>query len=397
MKKERRLPTFKFLTLLILSTLFVGCAQYGMISENDVYLQQPNKINIGEDENDMTSYNAYKARQRGVFVERYNNVQQRNLGARNLLRQSVFFGNSPFYANNFYGRNGFSPYYNSAFNMCYDPFNPFGCNNFDNWGYYNNFGYGGMHGFNNGFYNGMNNGFFGGFHHGYNPYVSNIFITHNYYGTNINGGSFGNNNTVTNNRTYYGPRTSLSANSGRSSSYPSTIKSKNLSNNSSSHSSTASDQASSRRTKGHKRSIRSPHMPFADNSNRRNTSPTSEVALNNNRQIRNNGVSRASQSASNRRSATYRPSSTARNSGTARSSRPSTTRNSSASSSTRRSSSSSSYSRPSNSTSRSVSYPSSSRSRSAAPSPSRSRSVSGGSSSSRSGGSSSSGSSSRRR
>src|SRR5690554_2544464 len=48
-----------------------SCSNYEYISENDVYMQAPTEINLEEDENDLTSFNAFKAREKGVFKDEY--------------------------------------------------------------------------------------------------------------------------------------------------------------------------------------------------------------------------------------------------------------------------------------------------------------------------------------
>src|SRR5690554_1929138 len=48
-----------------------SCSNYEYISENDVYMQAPTEINLEEDENDLTSFNAFKAREKGIYKDEY--------------------------------------------------------------------------------------------------------------------------------------------------------------------------------------------------------------------------------------------------------------------------------------------------------------------------------------
>lgn len=195
-----------------------SCQTYGVVAENDVYVQTPSAVNVNEDPNDMTSFNAYRAGREGRFNTQYNNP----------WRSSFFFGMSspsiwgynPFYDpfrpgvgfGNMYG----SPYYGfhgMPHHWGYNPWgSPFG------WGYpHGNFGWGypnnGMHGWAGTGYGWYGNGWGG---YGYSGYPPN--------GWGNNSGTTNGNGSSTPQNVFTGPRRSLSAQSGRSSSYPSTFQ-----------------------------------------------------------------------------------------------------------------------------------------------------------------------------
>jgi hypothetical protein len=189
-----------FKNIIYLSTLswfLFSCAQYGMIADNDVYLQKPSAVVLDGDANDPTTFNNFRAGREGQFVNRNNIAPRMFLGVGYGMYGGNFGGmNSPFY-DPFYGP-GFSPFYN--------PYAPFGGN-----------------GWNNGWNNGFGHPY--GYGYGYNGFGNNYGYG-NYYN---NGDFFGGSNSVWSSAhegpTYYGPRGSLSSSSARSSAYPETMKS----------------------------------------------------------------------------------------------------------------------------------------------------------------------------
>ncbi|GEM_PF-2076504 len=342
---------FLNLFILVTFTLFMtGCAQFGMISQNDVYLQKPSALSTGEDETDLTSYNAYKAKERGAYQDQYLIDQMYN---RRLIGASLYgvrpmfgapyppgafilYGSRPsilFYQNSFYSNSYFAwnrPWNNGfGYNCGYNPHFPYsngmyGCLNSP----YNQFGFG-------------------------NPY-------YNYGG----GQSFGNSGGIADNsNTFTGrPRMSLSSNSARSSSYPNTLKS-SYTGGVESVNVNDQTQGTSRRSIQNKQAVRSSHMPFK--------SDQWKTQNNSSYQSKNGGSSisanRSRISSTTNRGNRYSPSTSARRSGVARSPRTSvnsSTRSTYSSGSQRRTSTSSpNYSRNrSNSGSSSRSYNSRSRS-----------------------------------
>jgi len=217
-----RLFVIPFSILLSVSS----CQTYGVVAENDVYVQTPSAVNLNENPNDMTSFNAYQAGRKGRFNTQYNNPG---------MNSSLFFGmNSP-------SMWGYSPFYDpfrpgmGFGNMYGNPYygfhgmpNHWGHNPWGSpygWGYpHGNFGWGypnnGMHGWAGTGYGWYGNGWGGYGYSGYNP---------NGWGSNTgatNGGS-----TSVPQNVFTGPRRSLSAQSGRSSSYPSTFQGLTTNNN----------------------------------------------------------------------------------------------------------------------------------------------------------------------
>lgn len=49
-----------------------SCNIYGVVAEDDVYVQGPSKLNLQEDPNDMTTFNSYRAGRQGRFQTQYN-------------------------------------------------------------------------------------------------------------------------------------------------------------------------------------------------------------------------------------------------------------------------------------------------------------------------------------
>src|SRR5690554_1286011 len=145
--------TIKYMILLGVGVLLTSCSNYGYISENDVYMQAPTEINLEEDENDITSFNAFKARQKGAFTDEYNDPRLNNTMRFNqfmIINAYSPYGNPygmyrPYgiYSNRpigFHGMGWNDPYYNSNF------YTGFGMG----YGYYGMYG-SGMYG--TGFYN----------------------------------------------------------------------------------------------------------------------------------------------------------------------------------------------------------------------------------------------------
>lgn len=224
----------KFFTLIGASAFLASCANYGYISENDVYMQAPTEMNLNEDEDDITSFNAFKAKQKGAFEQEYQDprINQRVRANQIMIINSYgpYYGS---YRNGplaFHGM-GYSPYgyeyrgFNSGlgFGISYGWGNHFYHNQMDPFGY--GFGYGGYGGhygngyygnnyygggyygghYGNGYYNGYNNGYYNGFNNGY-----------------YNGNNNINNSASNNQATYNGHRGSTSSSSNRSSYYNTT-------------------------------------------------------------------------------------------------------------------------------------------------------------------------------
>ena len=186
----------------LLTSFLASCSSYGVISENDVYMQKPTQVNLAEDENDITSFNAFKARQEGKYNDKYLIDEMHNrayigamlYGGRPMpgmigFNRPIGFHGTPYmnYQNTFFyqGTWGYNPYVSGGFgygypyagNMYGYPYSPYGINN-------------------------------------YNPIIHTNPQT-------PNGGFVANNNQNHFNR----KRNDLGANSNRSSSYPSTLKS----------------------------------------------------------------------------------------------------------------------------------------------------------------------------
>lgn len=340
----RRIQFFRVSALIIFVLLVTGCAQYGMISENDVYMQKPTDLSAGEDESDLTSYNAYKARERGVYEDRYlidQMYDRRYYGT--LLYGGPFMGGIPFYSGSFISWGYMNPIRGYQ--------NTFYYNSFYNWNRPWTYAYG--YGYNP--YNPYANGVFGYGYPNYSP-----------YGYPYGSFPYGGNNMVANNGTASGnhfsgqKRFSLSSNAPRSSSYPATLKSNNPQNGGSS-SGSLSTSGTSRRAAG-KQSVQSSHMPFKNNS--ANSSSNKNYSNNGGANVRtySTGNNRGNVSQSRSTRTQYTPSRSARNSGVTRA--PRTTNNYQRSgysnSSTRRTTSGSSSRSPSyNTRTRSVSSSSS--------------------------------------
>lgn len=264
-----------FKNIIYLSTLswfLFSCAQYGMISDNDVYLQRPSAVVLDGDANDPTTFNNFRAGREGQFVNRNNNVPRMFLG----LGYGVYGGN-------FGGM--YSPFYN--------PYATFGGN-------------------------GWNNGWNSGFGHPYG--FGNNYGYGNYYN---NGGFFGGNNSLWSSAhdgpTFCGPRGSLSSSSARSSAYPETMKSSVQSGylkaprRSDNFNSKASNELSSKSNEQalNRRVFDTREYARPNTVNNQGVRSSSTV----DHQLRGAAMSASRSIPASRASAAYRPSQTARNSG----------------------------------------------------------------------------------
>lgn len=197
-----------------------SCSNYGYISENDVYMQTPTEINLEENENDLTSYNAFKANKKGAFTQNYRDPRANETMRFNqmmIMSSYMPYGTMP-------GRYMNGP---MAFHgMGYGQFYPYG--------FYTGHGMGlrAMYGSHYGYYD--NFGPYGYGYNPYNPYYSNHYSYTNYggyYGGGYYGGGYYNGNQNQTNPgssqpVYYGNRSSISSSSNRSSSYPNTYQNK---------------------------------------------------------------------------------------------------------------------------------------------------------------------------
>ncbi|MCO5268195.1 MAG: hypothetical protein M9897_04785 [Brumimicrobium sp.] len=186
-----------------------GCANYGYISENDVYLQKPTEIVLNQDETDLTSFNSFMARQRGHYQDEY--VDPRFTNKARAMHYSYGLMAGPYWYSvrpiGFVGVGqtpwdygfdawayGGSNYWLYAYqNSMWGPY-----------GYYNRYNYYDMWGM-----------------YPYSSYPA-YYYGNSYYPYYPNYGFSSPNNTSTNNGYYNGPRTSVSSSSHRSSSYPQT-------------------------------------------------------------------------------------------------------------------------------------------------------------------------------
>lgn len=302
MINSKHKQNFSFIILVTVTVLLSGCAQYGMISENDVYMQKPTALSAGEDESDLTSYNAYKARQRGVYQDEYliDQMYDRRYYGTLLYGGAPMFG-MPFYPGNFITWGYQSPIRGYQ--------NTFYFNSFYNWNRPWTYGYG----YNYNPYNPYANGFYGYSYPNYSPF-GNPFGYGN-YGSGVNLSA--NNNYGSQGNHYSGhKRFSLSSSASRSSSYPGTLKSNTeVYSNSSSFDGT-NEMKTSRRAAA-KKSIRSSHMPFRNNSsyyqgNEQQQNSLSQNQRTNSRSVNTNrNINRTTRS-------TYKPSRSAQRSGIAR-------------------------------------------------------------------------------
>lgn len=212
----------------VLGFLFTSCSNYSMISDNDVYLQKPPAIDLAEDNQDITSFNAYKAGRKGAFQDGDNRLRNTNARAFNTYNNQFMFGTylNPFH--NFYPTDPFiwgRPYgYGYGLNSSF-----YGMNTYYSPGY----GYGNIYGYNNSFYNSYQYGNFMSPYYSHNHYgINYIGPDANYSGLTIdpnNASYFGSSSK----NQHYGHRKPLSGSSNRSSSYPETLKNKMHSNSNS--------------------------------------------------------------------------------------------------------------------------------------------------------------------
>jgi len=209
------------LTLLGGITILSSCSNYGYISENDVYMQKPTEINLDEDENDLTSFNAFKAREKGAFRDEYYDprVNQRVRLNQFMILNSYMpygvsysmFGNYPI---RFHGMSMNDPFYYGYVGPAY--------------------GYGFSSGFGMGmYYDRFYNPYYG-YGYGYYPYGYGYSYGHG-YGYGYNGISGNQGNPSNNQPVHYGKRNSLTSSSNRSSSYPKSYTKQALPDQSSSY------------------------------------------------------------------------------------------------------------------------------------------------------------------
>ena len=276
---QKKKNSYTFLSLIALGLIVTSCANYGMISENDVYLQAPTEINLQEDETDLTSYNAYKARQRGEFEDgRLDPRIPFKRWRSSYMIASLYAG--PYF--NLYGRGGMtSPFYGGA-------------GMFGHGFYYNDVSYYGIlhnHNYINGIYSpyttfGMGYGYgygygsgyaYNGFGYGMHPYANAAPQV---------------SNGTSNQPVFYGRRNNLSSSSNRSSSYPNTLKSGSFS---------TSNSNSNNQTNGtSRRSIQKTSSNGSEYSKHKSVTPVKQVGYN------------SSANTTNTRRTSYTPSTTVR-------------------------------------------------------------------------------------
>lgn len=298
-----------------LGLLLTSCANYGVISDNDVYLQKPAAIDLADDEQDITSFNAYNAGRQGAFQN----------GDQRLIKTNarIFIASSnPFAFNN----SMFSPYYgyNDPFGWnrphIYSAYGP-------GWGYgwgYGNYGYG--HGFNHMygnssfFYNGYQYGTFISPYYSHNHYgINYIGPDYNFYGSNASsgmGGTYGSSNI------FQGQRRDLSGSSNRSSSYPQTLKSNAPNNvkpsNTSGYSKSKRLSSSNIKNRREVDNSQREYVRSNANVNRARSSQSREYYNGSSRNVNATSVNnrRTTSSASNARNRSFTPSNSARRTGT---------------------------------------------------------------------------------
>lgn len=208
----------KFFGIISAVALLSSCANYGYISENDVYYQKPTEIALEEDETDITSFNAFNARQRGAFRDEYVDprLNQRSMRNNFALRASYMpFGmaygwnNSPMA---FHGM-GYNSFYRYPYSYGFGMGGHYG--SFANPYYYDMYAYGSSYHYNP-YHYGYSN------HYGYNPYYHGGHYGGYYGGSGsyYSGSTFGSNQGTY----YYGHRSSSNSSSRRSSNYSNTLK-----------------------------------------------------------------------------------------------------------------------------------------------------------------------------
>ena len=181
-------------------------------------MQAPTEINLEEDENDLTSFNAFNAREKGAFKDEYRDPRvNERVRMNQFMIMSAYnpygvrysmYGNQPiqFHGmnNRFYAGTGFMGPYGYGFSS------GFGMEMYNS-GYYNSYygGYGSYYPYRSSYY-------------GYgNPYYSPYYNGGGYYGGNYYGSQY-QYTPPTPGNVYYGNRSNLSSSSNRSSSYEGT-------------------------------------------------------------------------------------------------------------------------------------------------------------------------------
>lgn len=213
--------TIKILFMLGAGALLSSCSNYSYISENDVYMQKPTEINLGEDENDLTSFNAFKAKQKGAFTDEYKDPRGNTRMQMNqflIISSYQPFGSSYGMFNNrpiaFHGMNNHNfynnPFMSSGFYSGYGMYNGYGTHGmygngfyspYSPFGYHSPFGYGSPYGYGYNSYYGS--GYYGGYG-GYGGYDNVVD---------------GNSGESASQNIFYGQRRSLTSSSNRSSNY----------------------------------------------------------------------------------------------------------------------------------------------------------------------------------
>jgi len=304
----------QILYLSTLGLLFASCASYGVISDNDVYLQKPAAIDLTDDQEDITSFNAYKAGRQGAFQN--GDPRLRNTNANIFIAHTnpFAFNNSMF--NPYYGYN--DPF---AWNRPFGMYNSYGPGWGYGWGYgYHGYGYGYNHMYSNTgfFYNGYQYGTFLSPYYGHNHYgINYIGPNSSYYGTNSNNGNssfFGSGST----NQFYGKRTNLSTSSRRSSSYPETLKNKMHNNVKPSNSSVLTKDLSPQNIQN-RRTVSNSEREYVRsnvNINRNSSRPTSYDGSNRSPNTSAINQRRTVSSENTYRDRSFSPSNSARRSGT---------------------------------------------------------------------------------
>ncbi|HLV41857.1 MAG TPA: hypothetical protein VKY37_06235 [Brumimicrobium sp.] len=208
----------QFSILLGAITVLSSCSNYGYISENDVYIQAPTEINLEEDENDLTSFNAFRAREKGAFTQNYKDPRANETMRFNQM--SIMASYMPFgvihgrYTNvpiAFHGM-GYSPFHSPSFYTGYGMgLRAMYGNQFGNYYAYGPYGYGSGFGY---------DPYYGGYYG--NSYYGNGYYGGGYYGGGYYNGIQHQSNPEPSQPVHYGNRSSLTSSSNRSSSYQNT-------------------------------------------------------------------------------------------------------------------------------------------------------------------------------
>ncbi len=210
MKKE-----VKIFSIIGMIVLFASCSNYKYLSDNDVYSQKPTAINLQEDETDLTSYNAYVARTKGMFDQEYKDprITYRFVGNGFVPVggfMPVYNYGGVFYGSGLaYGRGGmFNSYFMNPYSGFHYAYNPYGG--------YPMYYYGSYYSpFNSPYYNGgfYSNPYGPGYGYPY-PYGYNPYYHGGYGGYNSNGG-YGYAPVANTTSYYYGKRNSNKGSSKR--------------------------------------------------------------------------------------------------------------------------------------------------------------------------------------